>query len=141
MIATVPPFYDALNAHIRAHVALLSGPLAFLLRNNTSNVVDFANRRSWLADRLNEKHRYSASQSTHSADFEQLAVNHSNTWEHLRAWVLRNGHTHLTAAPLGDHCSFRGMPARGPGVERDILDRVAVEITRLVYFFNSRTGN
>ena len=130
MIATVPPFYDALNAHIRAHVALLSGPLAFLLRNNTSNVVDFANRRSWLADRLHEKHRYSASQSTHSADFEQLAVTHSNTWEHLRAWVLRNGHTHLTAAPLGDHCSFRGMPARGPGVERDILDRVAVQITR-----------
>ena len=130
MIATVPPFYDALNAHIRAHVALLSGPLAFLLRNNTSNVVDFANRRSWLADRLHEKHRYSASQSTHSADFEQLAVTHTNTWEHLRAWVLRNGHTHLTAAPLGDHCSFRGMPARGPGVERDILDRVAVQITR-----------
>ena len=44
--------------------------------------------------------------------------------------MLRNGHTHLTAAPLGDHCSFRGMPARGPGVERDILDRVAVQITR-----------
>ena len=130
MIATVPPFYDALNAYIRAHIALLSGPLSFLLTNSTSHVVDFANRRCWLQHQLNDKHRWSLSQSMHSADFEPLAVAHSDAWGSFRRWVLRNGTTHLTGRPLSHHCSFRGMPARGPGVERDLLDRVAMEITR-----------
>ena len=130
MIATVPPFYDALNAYIRAHISLLSGPLSFLLTNSATHVVDFANRRSWLQHQLNDKHRWSLTQSMHSADFEPLAVVHSDAWGSFRRWVLRNGTTHLTGRPLSHHCSFRGMPARGPGVERDLLDRVAMEITR-----------
>ena len=131
MIATVPPFYDALNAHIRAHISLLSGPLSFLLTNSRgSHVVDFANRRCWLQHQLNDRHRWSSTQSMHSADFEPLAVAHSDAWGSFRRWVLRNGPTHLTGAPLSHHCSFRGMPARGPGVERDLLDRIAMEITR-----------
>ena len=130
LIATVPPFYDALNAYIRAHISLLSGPLSFLLTNSATHVVDFANRRSWLQHQLNDKHRWSLTQSMHSADFEPLEVVHSDAWGSFRRWVLRNGTTHLTGRPLSHHCSFLGMPARGPGVERDLLDRVAMEITR-----------
>ena len=128
MLATVPPFYDALNAYIGKHIHLLSGPLSFLLR--TTTIVDFANRRTWLQRELETAHSWRALWAR--GDFVSLTMKHSSPWGGFVRWALRVGCGGMRAAPLHHHMHFAGVMsmASGPGVERALMDRIAANLTQ-----------
>jgi len=128
MLATVPPFYDALNAYIGDHIHLLSGPLKFLLHRTT--MVDFANRRTWLQRELESAlgQRSIWTDVAHAS----LSVKHTSAWRGFCRWAMRLGPQAMTAAPLHHHMHFAGVMsmASGPGVEREFMDLVAANLTR-----------
>lgn len=127
MLATVPPFYDALNTYISKHIDLLSGPLCFLLDGTT--IVDFANRRTWLQQKLQELQRVFNQHWRHGS-IQGLRVRHSLPWGGFCRWAMRGGTALVTAVPLHYHMHFSGVMsvASGPGVEREFMDRIAANL-------------
>ena len=117
-LATVPPFYDALNAYIANHLTLLDGALAFLMRRTT--IVNFANRRDWLRLKLDEitrgidRNRFFG--HARSGVIRGFTAKHSDPWNSFTRWVWRYGVEAVKRSPLCYHLRFVGQPAGGAGV-------------------------
>ena len=130
-LATVPPFYDALNAYIANHLTLLDGALAFLMRRTT--IVNFANRRDWLRLKLDEitrgidRNRFFG--HARSGVIRGFTAKHSDPWNSFTRWVWRYGVEAVKRSPLCYHLRFVGQPAGGPGVERELMDVLASAVT------------
>lgn len=148
MLATVPPFYDALNRFLADRVEILDGPLSFLLHR--AKVVDFANRRAWLRRKLRQSRGRVALDGrghlTRGGGYEfaerfgydpyggfepALVARHSSPWRDFRDWALDVGPEGLVETPLHLHARFAGTQsvASGPGVERELMDRIAADVT------------
>ena len=147
MLATVPPFYEALNRFLADRVEILDGPLSFLLHR--AKVVDFANRRAWLRRKLRQSRgrvtldrrgrlaRGGGYDVAERFGFDPregyepaLVARHSSPWRDFRDWALDVGPEGLVETPLHLHARFAGTQsvASGPGVERELMDRIAADV-------------
>ena len=135
MLATVPPFYDALNEFVSTRIGLLSGSLSFLLHRR-AKVVNFANRRAWLERRIEEhvnRHYAYHRGAWVEEDLygKSLVASHRAPWRDFRRWCVDAGPARLARQPLMYHFRFAGAHAMGmgQGVERELMERLAADVT------------
>ena len=89
-------------------------------------MVDFPNRREWLARTLRSDFRVAMDRGYST----QLTVrNFQKPWSDVCRWAIANGPPGWQHSPLSWHMRCETHIASGPGVERDLMEQIAKELS------------
>ena len=99
-----------------------------------TTVVDFPNRREWLARTLRSESNFALSSSfqeyNSSANGSRLTLTDSQApWADLFKWARLNGPGGWRNSPLHHHMRSTTHIASGPGPERDLMESLAKELS------------